>query len=134
MNLSLIVILFILVACGKGEHKFVKVTEKNFSQIVNQKKLTTEPNLSVDKSIINTEYPIEIALYEDHKFYYDLPNLGDGTGTWSYEDGHLTLIAARDIFDMKIDVHSMDEMAQEISIRFIDRFGPNVLKMRKTNQ
>ena len=95
--------------------------------------MTVSPNLSTDKTLINTEYPIEIALYEDHKFYYDLPDLGDGTGSWSYEDGHLILKASREIFDMKIDVHSLDTAGKEIAIHFIDRFGPNTLKMRSVN-
>jgi len=131
--LVMITVMLLLVACGRDQHKFVKVRESSFSQLINQKDLSLEPNLSLDKTIVNTEYPIEIALYKDHRFYYDLPNLGDGTGTWSYEDGHIVLRSSRDIFDIKIDVLSMDEAAKEISIRFIDRFGPNVLKMRKTN-
>ncbi len=60
---------------------------------INQKALLEDPNLTLDKSIINSTYPIQLALYQDGRFYYDLPNLGDGTGTWRTEGGVLVLKA-----------------------------------------
>lgn len=123
-----------LFSCGEGKSpKTFKVEETSFQKFVNQKSVSASPNLSIDKSIVNNDYPIEIALYQDNKFYYNLPNLGDGTGTWSYQDGALVLKAKRSIFDMKIDVHSVDEFSNNLIIKFTDRFGPNTLKVEKIN-
>lgn len=124
---------FLLVSCGGEKVKYYPVTEESFNRFVNQKNLPAQPNLSLDKSIINTSYPIEIALYKDNKFYYDLPNLGDGIGTWEFKDGLLELKAHRDIFDMKIDVKALDESASKLGINFIDRHGFNSIKMSNNN-
>jgi hypothetical protein len=70
--------------------------------------LPTLPNLSIDRKIVNNSYPIEIALYNNNKFYYDLPNLGDGTGEW---------------------IHAADIKAENFAIKFIDRFGINKIKV-----
>lgn len=124
-----------LSACGnKGEKvKFVKVEQASFSKYVNEKALPDQVNLSLDKNFVNNTYPIEIALYKDNKFYYDLPNLGDGVGTWTYADGRIELRAERDIFDMYIEIHSMDEKADNLVITFVDRFGRNTIRMTNNN-
>lgn len=133
--LALTGLLFILTGCGnKGEVlKFKSVKEESFQKYVNQKDLPASPNLSLDTNVVNDTYPITIALYKDNKFYYDLPNLGDGNGTWKYSDGRIELNAQRDIFDMYIEVHSLDEKADKLVITFIDRFGRNAIKMINNN-
>lgn len=126
--------LCLLFSCGEGKSpKTFKVEEASFQKFVNQKPLGEDPNLNLDKSIVNNDYPIEIALYQDNRFYYNLPNLGDGSGTWSYQNGSLVLKAKRSIFDMKIDVHSIDEGTNNLIIKFTDRFGPNTLNVEKQN-
>ncbi len=104
-----------------------------FSKFINQKPLPEGPNLTVDKSIVNEKYPIEIALYNDGKFFYDLPNLGTGTGNWKYSDGKIELTAKRQIFDMHIEVYGADKGIEETAILFTDRFGANTLKMENHN-
>jgi hypothetical protein len=90
--------------------------------------------MNLDKSILNAEYPFQIALYKDGKFYYDLPNLGDGVGTWKYTSGgKIQLKSKRSLFDMYIDVHGSDEASESLTIQFKDRFGPNTLKMTNVN-
>ena len=74
-----------------------------------------------------------VSLYEDGTWYYDLPTLGDGHGTWKFVDGRLELVAKRNLFDMKIDVLSEDEAASELSLSFIDRFGPQRIKVQILN-
>ena len=134
-HLLLAVSVVILASCGgKSGTKYYPATAESLSKFVNDKALTTAtPNLSLDKSIVNNEYPIQIALYKDHRFYYDLPNLGDGTGTWEFKDGQIVLKAKRTLFDMKINVHATDEAVQNVAIEFTDRFGPNVLRTEKQN-
>lgn len=126
---------FVLASCGgKSAPRYYPATAESLSKFVNDKSLTSStPNLSLDKSILNSEYPIQIALYKDNRFYYDLPNLGDGTGTWEYKDGQIVLKAKRSLFDMKIQVHAIDEAVQNVAIEFTDRFGPNVLRTEKQN-
>ena len=134
--LFLTILILVLAACGGGKSapRYYPATAESLSKFVNDKDLTTTtPNLSLDKSIVNNEYPIQIALYKDQRFYYDLPNLGDGTGTWEYKDGQIVLKAKRSLFDMKINVHATDEQVQNVAIEFTDRFGPNVLRTDKQN-
>lgn len=132
---TLLMILVFLSACGNEGRtkKFHKAKEVEFAKFVNKKEMPRSPNLSLDKSIVNNDYPIEIALYEDHKFYYDLPNLGDGTGTWQYFDGHIVLKAKRTIFNMNIDVYGKDEKMEKVLIKFSDRHGPKELEAENIN-
>lgn len=130
----ILLMLITLVSCGKqGSAKFYRVEETALVKYVNQKNMPSSPNLTLDKSIVNTSYPIEIALYNDGTFYYDLPNLGDGKGTWKNSNGKIELKAKRSLFDMYIDVHANDEAAQTLSIEFTDRWGPKTLKMMNVN-
>lgn len=126
-----------LVGCGKGGNaKLYKVDPGALTKFVNQKSLvrgSTKPNLSIDKSFVNNSYPIEIALYSDGRFYYDLPNLGDGKGTWKLNGGVIELKAKRTLFDMYIEVKATDVEAKSLTIQFTDRFGPNTLKMMNNN-
>lgn len=122
-----------MVGCGnKSKSKLHPIREEVIPQIVNQKAYS-EANPHQDKTILNRDYPIEIALYNDGRFYYDLPRLGDGHGTWRNSDGVLKLKAKRTLFDMHIEVKSNDEEGKTLAIQFSDRFGPKTLKMEKMN-
>lgn len=120
-----------ILSCGKNDDKieFHKAEKSQFSKLINNSSLPTHPNLSIDKKIVNNSYPIEIALYENNKFYYDLPTLGDGTGEWIHTNGRIELRAKRDIFDMYIELHATDTQAANFAIKFIDRFGINKIKV-----
>jgi hypothetical protein len=134
MKTTLLVMLLVLVSCGKSsQKKLYRVENSALTKFVNTKSLPADPNLSLDKSIINTKYPIEIALYEDGRFYYDLPNLGDGHGTWKLKDGKIQLKAKRTLFDMYIEVQGTDELTNSLTIQFTDRFGANTLEMSNHN-
>ncbi|WP_053335874.1 hypothetical protein [Bacteriovorax sp. DB6_IX] len=138
-KLLMMTLLLGLISCGKNseskksELRFFKVQGDDFSQYINQKAMPETPNLQEDKSIINNDYPIEISLYKDGKWYYNLPNLDDGHGTWKYEGGTIKLHASRILFDMNISIEAIEEGADEVAIRFSDRFGPKVLAMEKSN-
>lgn len=123
-------VLMIITSCGKkSKTKFFSAKEESFSKFINDKDLPKDPNLSLDKSIVNNDYPIQVALYKNNKFYYDLPNLDAGTGTWSYANGQIVLKSKHRLFDMRIDIRALDEEANNLAVSFIDRHGPQTLKM-----
>lgn len=128
---------FILSSCGfggeKSKLKYFKVTEQSFQKYINQKELSGEANSSVDKFIVNNDYPFEISLFKDGRWFYNLPNLDIGVGTWEYKEGRIHLFAKRDLFDMHIDLYALEEDATKVYIQFSDRFGPKELIMDNLN-
>lgn len=112
---------------------YFEVDQAAYQKYVNEKSMPSEPNLATDKSIVNNDYPIELALYEDGKFYYNLPNLGDGTGSWTINGGKIKLFSSRTLFDMYIDIFAADQSASTLILKFRDRHGPQVLKMINEN-
>ena len=125
--------LLILVGCGKEKKiPLYSGSESDYQKFINARNLSA-PNTNADKTIRNNEYPIEIALYQDHRFYYDLPNLGDGTGSWEYHNGKLRLKAKRTIFDMEIDIQGRDQEIKNLAISFTDRFGSQTLEVTNEN-
>ena len=126
--------LLVIAACGKKQDiELKRAPQAAFQKYVNSKALAAQPDLTADKTIVNNDYPIELALYENNKFYYNLPNLGDGTGSWEFEKGYLLLTAERDLFDMEIEIHPTDEAATELALKFTDRFGPNLIATEVQN-
>ncbi len=135
---SLYLLFFVCISCQEitqtpSDLKFYPIKKESFSQYINDKKMPSKPNLNEDKYIINRDYPIEISLYNNGTWYYNLDNLGEGKGTWVYKNGRLELFAQRDLFDMYIDIQAIKEDASEIIIQFSDRFGPRTLKVEKRN-
>ena len=138
MKFLFLAICFNLMSCNminskKSNLSFYKVDQKSFDRYLNKKNMRDGVNLQVDKHIINRDYPIEISLYENGEWYYNLDNLGDGRGTWKYESGKLKLHAKRTLFDMHIELESIKEDGSDIVIKFSDRFGPNTLKIEQLN-
>ena len=126
-------------SCGKtgrgekSELTFFKVESADFSRYINQKQAPKDPNIYEDITLYNNEYPIEITLYKDGRWFYHLANLDDGFGTWKFEDGKIKLFATRTLFDMYIDIEAREKNAKDVAIRFSDRFGEKVLLMNKRN-
>ena len=136
MKVLLILSFLVLTSCtGKsGSADVYKAENQNeFSAFINQKNMPSDPNLTIDKSIVNNDYPIEIALYKDQRFFYHLPNLGSGKGKWKFKDGKLELRASRKIFDMYIEVYGGDQDIKKLAIQFSDRFGFKSLNMDNNN-
>ena len=134
----LIILGLFLTSCGikndgPGKLKFFEVTQEHFNPYINEKAAPEKPDLNLDKVIVNDEYPFEIALYKDKKWFYHLKNLGDGFGSWKFENGRIILYAERIIFDMYVEVVALSEEAKDIAIRFADRKGPRELLMKKIN-
>lgn len=126
----------LLVSCGKQESKSTiknfKVSSQSYQSYINESSVK-QHDLQKDIYIANQEYPIEISLYKDGSFYYNLPNLGDGQGNWQFKNGRIKLFAERNLFDMHIDIFSRNKNATELAITFSDRFGPKVLPVEIYN-
>lgn len=130
-------ITLILSSCGSeksgNDIESFQVSKQSFQKFINQKSIDRKSNLTLDKSIVNNEYPIEMALYQDNRWYYNLPNLGEGTGTHTFENGKIQLIARRPLFDMYIEMKASDVEANQVHIEFRDRFGKKTLPMQNQN-
>ena len=115
----------------KNPYTYYKKDQAYFNPIVNQIPLPNSVDRTKLKLVRNDAYPIEIALFNDGQFHYYLENLGDGNGTWKYEDGHISLYAERKRFVMEMDIHSVNEKGDEIIVYFHDRIGANFLPLEK---
>ena len=115
----------------QGELSFFMASEKAFDKVINKKSMPLRVDFSKDKSLLNRDYPIELALYKDGKWFYDLPRYGEGTGTWEFKEGKIHLFAKTSLFDMNIDIVSLDEAGESLVIKFRDRFGPKILNVEK---
>lgn len=117
----------------KGELRVFKISNQEMSPLINDKPMPNFPDLTSDKTLLNRDYPIEVALYNDGTWFYDLPNLDTGKGTWKMEGGVIKLFASHTLFDMHIDIVATEEGAKSLVLKFRDRFGPRVLETEKIN-
>ena len=119
-------------------HEKLILPLESFSSIINNKKVTNgeDVNLQEDKSVLNRDYPIEIWLYANNIYFYELPNLGNGTGEWRFENGSLKLSNDHHIktIDLKIkmsfDLYNSSN--GELRVNFTDRFGTKDFPMEKS--
>lgn len=118
---------------SKSKISYYNASFEQFKTIINNSKYNPNNDFSTERSIINLDYPIEIYLFQDNRWHYDLPNLGKGNGTWEYNNGRIKLFAKRSLFDMHIDILASDRNAEAFAIRFSDRFGPQYLNMETRN-
>ena len=134
--LSLILLsLFVLVSCEEtSDLKYGNLDrqESDYNKVINPAQFSSSPNLQRDIFLANHDYPIEVALYADGKMYYNLDNLGDGTGTWSFDSKDIIIKThgKRTLFDFKVQIFTIDNSAQNFKIRFIDRFGTQELPLK----
>lgn len=135
-------VLLTFAGCGEKSAKelaFHRPEKASFNKLVNTKS-TRHANLNKDKFLYtNPDYPIELALYDDGKFYYNLPQLGDGQGSWEYKDGVLSLVATRyyailnrDV-DMIYEIKSLDAEGTKFMVFFRDRTGLKSYKLHLKN-
>ncbi|MBL7665997.1 MAG: hypothetical protein JNM93_12755 [Bacteriovoracaceae bacterium] len=127
---------YLAVACQELSNNTSQVKvflreESHYLKLVNDSK--NEANLNKDIYLANDDYPIELALYENKRFYYNLPNYGEGYGSWKYDQGKIQLEARTAHFPMHIDLVSVEEKGTGFAITFRDRFGPKVLKVDLAN-
>lgn len=137
--------LFLLVSCLEGANQSHMLTERSvvslsgFKSIINQKNFQDESDLvhHEDVSILNADYPVEIWLYQNNKYYYDLPNLGAGIGKWSYQNGTLYLENIHHVktinFNIEMNYQIYYSKEKELKVFFNDRFGGNSLLLEQKN-
>ena len=140
LKITQLLLLVTLMACGaqgkKSSLEFYPISEKDFSKFINKSSENGERRelgKSSDIHIVNNDYPIEISLYDDGSWYYNLENLGQGKGKWKYNKGRLELHAERVLFDMYIDIEAAQRSAKDLIIKFSDRHGPHILRMENRN-
>jgi hypothetical protein len=73
--LSFLVLTFYTGKSGSAD-VYKAENQNEFSAFINQKNMPSDPNLTIDKSIVNDDYPFKIALRKDQRFFYHLPYLG----------------------------------------------------------
>jgi hypothetical protein len=136
----LILVLPLLFSCGKkAEVKLFDAPEASYQRFVNPTTAPTgdNPDISGHRNLVNDQYPVQVSLYSDKTFYYDLPNLGDGHGTWEYSDGRIVMKTKREILgkniEMIYELQANDETAENVSLQFTDRWGAQSFRMRKNN-
>jgi hypothetical protein len=127
------VICLLLLACQplyKAERNY-EVYEKDqefFQPLLN----STAEDVKTSIVLEDQSYPIELQLYRDGRFRYNLKRLGDGWGTWSHDKGHLQLYAERKLFVMNFEIHGIQHDGDALSLEFSDRFGPKFLRLQKS--
>jgi hypothetical protein len=73
----------------------------------------------------NDVYRMRFALFDNGKVYYQIDNLGNGNGSWVYEDGALVVTATRPIFDMELTLSAAASDGNGTVFRYLDRHGFN---------
>ena len=125
-----------LFSCGsesKPEEQTFQISQASLSRLVNPKVMPSNIDLSSEKTLLNRDYPIEVVLFSDGTWFYDLPNLGEGRGTYTVDNGTVKLFAERILFDINIDIVAKDEAGNDYVLKFSDRFGPKSLDTEKIN-
>lgn len=131
MKIALILFLAsVLVGCDQGSAPQHKRDPAFFNRFINSaqdydqaKAKLSELNLLVS----NQKYKMRYALFDNGKFYYQVDNLGDGHGKWSYQDGSLNLFANRTMFDLDLNLVATEAEGEQMAMRFLDRFGNNTV-------
>lgn len=117
-----------LIGCDQGSSVEHKRDPAFFNRFINSaqdydqaKQKLNELNLLVS----NQKYKMRYALFDNGKFYYQVDNLGDGHGKWTYQDGALNLFANRTMFDLDLNLIATEAEGEKMAMRFLDRFGNN---------
>ena len=123
----------------KGELIFLETPRESLKPTINKRNFKGSVDYNEDILLINNDYPIEIRLYQNKKFYFNLPNLGEGEGAWEYDGGKIKLMAEYHVeaIDFTIDMNyfiGLIDKKGSLAINFTDRFGPKILKLDKVNQ
>ena len=136
-------LLFIITSCLENPERNREsirqiVPLESYSNIINKKNINSEMDIDFndDISFINQDYPIEIWLYENYKYYYELPNLGSGIGTWTHQDGQIVLNNEHVIKSIDLKIQMEYELFfsgdGQMFLEFSDRFGQKSIEVKKT--
>lgn len=143
LTATIISVITLTVSCGqKGSLDFKddqRLDDEQRDFLVNNKNMPSSPDLAEDAFIANYDYPVELSIYEDGKFYYNLDNLGDGKGTWKVVDGIIHLNAKHKLqnFNMDIDMNFYvykGDGENQYEVSFKDRFGQKEMDVKVLNK
>ena len=138
-------IILLLLSCAScmqlqdtKELTFIETPKESLIPTVNKRNFEGRVDHNTDIALINNDYPIEVRLYQDKKFYFNLPNLGEGEGTWEYQGSEIKMTAEYHIkaMDLKIDMDYFVGVIDEkgtLAVHFSDRFGPKTYELEKVN-
>lgn len=128
------VILFcagLVMGCGNGGDAVEHRRDYSFFQpMINDSAdfKQAEQKLSELKVLTSKDkYEMRYALFDNGKFFYEVGNLGTGTGEWSFKNGYLNLFATRTFFDIDINLIAAEESGNAMAMQFMDRFGRNTV-------
>lgn len=130
-KIAYLVLLFLLFSCGgnKGSENAPIIYDlegEKYEELINHYTLTDSVLFWQSRIVANEKYPLYFALFEEGKFLYHLPGVGDGEGNWSYEKNQIKLVAKTSLFDMILYIY---KMKKSYYFKFKDRFGPQVYEI-----
>ena len=141
-RMAKIFLLLLLSAClqleESGKLTFIENPRESLKPTINKRDFKGSINHNSDIALINNDYPLELRLYQNKKFYFNLPSLGEGEGNWEYQGSEIKLTAEYHIkamdftIDMNYFVGVLDEEGT-LAVQFSDRFGPKTYKLEKVN-
>lgn len=128
----------LLVACSQDRVNLVEHQRDRdfYAQFVNNGKnlQNASSEMSSLKLLrISGLYEGRFALYENNTFYYEINNLGNGTGNWTFENGAMKLKAGRMFFDLVFTVSGAQAEGNATVVRFIDRNGAQKMDIQYQN-
>lgn len=130
-----LLILVLFASCGKWDDETLPegatVRSEQLDPLINESELTDAPDLQKAVYLLNRDYPLEIALYKDKRFFYNLDNLGEGEGSWGQNaESPVTLFASRSLFDMRLFIYQ-DKATSQFWVAFRDRHGVKRLPLEQ---
>lgn len=136
MKFFALISLFLICSCNSdGEPETFKRSLDQYDQYISQKNAPSgSPDLENDTKISNSTYKMDLYLYKDGKFHYDMENdwgIIDGNGTWKYDGGSLKLLAKEAKYDLLMIVQTDNAEGSKISVQFRDREGRKKLNLIK---
>jgi hypothetical protein len=130
MKKTTLFFLSLLLFIGGCSSEFSMVTSPRdpefFDRLINPSSLSSQMPNKLDESQLlasGDEYPMRFVLFDNGQFFYQVDRLGEGFGTWSYQEGGVRLFASRKLFDMSIYLGARSDVGREMQVRFLDRRG-----------
>lgn len=130
--LKIVLVAGFLVGCSGKAPVQHKRDETFFAKVLNpgEKFEHAEQELPNLKLLTATDkYQMRYALFDNGKFYYQVAKLGNGIGTWSYQNGIIHLLAPRNFFDLELNLGAAAAEGDAMAFQFLDRFGNNVVQV-----
>lgn len=131
-------VVVLVAACSQDRVNMVEHQRDRdfYAQFVNNgKSLQNAPSEMSSLKLLKISglYEGRFALYDQNTFYYEINNLGNGTGNWTFENGAMKLKAGRMFFDLIFTVSGAQPEGNDTVVRFIDRNGAQKMNIQYLN-